>query len=302
MRSKWFPRGLVVLSFYLGGCQNPTALRTQEPPPPVVVLQQALPATGPHIADLLDQLLYLGTAIKQQDWSQATAALQTARRILSFSQEGVLLTVPTDQKARAEVGISQLNLTLAVLETALVERNQPSAQRVWQQSLWHLATLRLALLDQTGWTWVNVSTQRGTFTLLIDRFNAPRSSRYFLQITPSITSVAQLLQREKGVQFQTSKALATQPLEIRDQRSGQILYDPVGEVQPALSSSIPGALVLRRSGAFEILLSPPREQVAVVGYVISGFNVIAKLHNNDAVTVSPLRPWEPFDLSKADEF
>ncbi|WP_218079860.1 peptidylprolyl isomerase [Anthocerotibacter panamensis] len=296
----------------LTGCQRPipTPFASLATPDPVaiVVLEQALPPTGPQIQELGDQIREVMQNIHQtnKNWTQARDHLHQAQEILNQSKEAILTVTPLQGYPQAQQSLSQLNITLAVWETALQNQNFPAAHSTGQQALWNLATLRLALLtDYTapprppaystlprkrgGWALVRFTTDQGNFKVLVDGYNAPTTAGAFLAAVQAghFTKVQPTQQRNLVLLPTTVPRL---PLEVRPSGQRELLYDPRQPPQSVLSFAPPGTIAFGPSGAGGQFFLYFRDQTGAnlredryttLGYVVAGLETVARLQERD---------------------
>ncbi|WP_287129039.1 peptidylprolyl isomerase, partial [Candidatus Cyanaurora vandensis] len=294
----------------------------------VVRLTLALPPSGPQTSELTTALLAVMTQLQTgRNWTAAAEQARQTQTILRQSEAALLLATPLTAQGRARQSLSQLNITLAVLESALTSQNFTATRTTWQESLWQLCALRLALLADyqppappqlyrtlprlVGWRLVQVRTVRGDFTILLDGYSAPLGAGSFWQAVQSGAWREKVRLTDQGRVVRWSNPTRPIPLEIRPQTSRNILYNPTTAPEPALAFTPAGTVALalptnlkQRPDEEQLAPSqlfihrpPPTAaqartldgRFAVVGYVVAGLNDLNQLQDQDRILeVTPL--------------
>lgn len=301
------------------------------------ILRYALPINNPPIRKVQGSLEDIANQIRAKRWKPIAQDVSKAERVLSDQTNQILEAIPETQKAAAENLIATLQTGLTTLRQAVEIKD---AEQVWTQ--------RRQLLDQvgaieemmvTGFPFtvpaeyshlpqlkgratINLTTNKGPLTLVVDGYSAPVTAGNFVDLVQrgfydglEITSAEESFTVQAGdppgeaVGFvdPDTKEYRSIPLEILAAGDSEPTYgitlEDAGRYRdlPALPFSAYGAVVMghpefdANGGSsqfffflFEPELTPAGRNLldgryAVFGYLTEGKEILASLRAGDTI-------------------
>lgn len=302
------------------------------------ILRYALPIDNPTIFKIQGDIESIIAPIRGRRWSAASSSLSEASFFLSTRSEDILASISESRRSEAQGILEQLASDLNTLRDRVAEQDKTAAFTIQKTCLSEVETLEnlmvqgfpyevpseySALPQLKGRATVEIETEQGTLTAVIDGYNAPVTAGNFVDLVSKgfydglpITRAEEsyVLQLgdppgpEDGFIDPKTGEDRTIPLEIRVQGEVEPVYgftlEEIGlyREDPVLPFSAYGTLGMARpdndpnggSSQFFFFLFEPEltpaglnlldGRYAVFGYVVEGKEVLRDLKKGDRIT------------------
>lgn len=301
------------------------------------LLRYALPIDNQTVRDLQTSLEDISNQLRGKRWSPISRDITKAAVILSDRADKLLSDIPEEKKPQAEALISQMTTDIAKIREAAEAKDKEKTWNERAQLLEKVGELEELMLKDfpfevpaeysnlpqlKGRATVEMTTDKGTLTLVVDGYSAPVTAGNFvdlvqrgfydnLQFTRSeesyVLQVGDPPGPEEGfIDPKTGKYRAI-PLEVLVRGDKEPIYGITLEdaglyrEEPVLPFSAYGALAMARPGEdanggssqfffflFEPELTPAGRNLldgryAVFGYLVDGKDVLEKLRAGDKI-------------------
>ncbi|MBP0007499.1 MULTISPECIES: peptidylprolyl isomerase [unclassified Roseofilum] len=302
------------------------------------ILRYALPIDNDTIFKIQGDIESIIAPIRGRRWGAATSSLSEASFLLSTRNEKILASIAEDRRSEAQEVLEQLSTDLNILREQVAEQDKTAAFETQKSCLFEVETLEnlmvqgfpyevpseySALPQLKGRAAVEIETEKGSLTVVVDGYNAPVTAGNFVDLVSRgfydglpITRADEfyVLQLgdppgpENGFVDPATGEERTIPLEIRVQSEVEPIYEfTLEEIglyreQPVLPFSAYGTLGMARpdndpnggSSQFFFFLFEPEltpaglnlldGEYAVFGYVVDGEDVLPELKKGDRIT------------------
>ena len=301
------------------------------------LLRYALPIDNQPVRSIQASLEKISAPLRARRWPLVSSEVSTVQTVLKLNQEQLLEGVPEDRHSQAEPLIAQIQSGVNELQEAVEIQDK---ELIWMQQgellelVGQLEELMVPgfpfevpeeysnLPQLLGRATIEIETNRGPITVVVDGYNAPVTAGNFVDLVQrgfydglEFTRVEQYYVAQVGdppgpedgfVDPETGE-YRTIPLEVRVQSEREPIYgftlEEIGlyREQPALPFSAFGAIAMARPGndpnggssqffffLFESEMTPAGVnlldgQYAVFGYTIAGKEVLDKLKVGDRI-------------------
>ncbi len=305
---------------------------------PEALLRYALPIDNDTVRRLQESLEDIGTQLRaQRRWFAASSDVRTARRVVTYSADELLESVPESRRSQAESLIADLSPQLDALEAAIENQDREQTWIERGKTLDTVGELEALMVTEfpfevpeeyadlpqlKGRATVEMVTEKGKITIVVDGYNAPITAGNFVDLVQRgfydnidvtraekfyVVQAGDPPGPETGFVDPKTGELRTIPLEIKIQTEALPIYEftleQIGLYQedPVLPFSAYGALAMAHSdiGANdassqffflrrESEMTPAGANVldgryAVFGYAIAGEDVLANLDKGDKI-------------------
>ena len=338
---------LVTLSVGLSGAwwdfgNNQPARKSQLPVGNAItdgkaILRYALPIDNQPVRDIQASLEDIATQLRAKRWSSVGRDIAKAATILSDRPEDLLADVPDEKKAQAEALITQMNDGIASIQEAVEAKDKENTSTVRGKLLDQVGELEELMLkgfpfevpseysnlpQLKGRATVEMTTNKGNLTVVVDGFNAPVTAGNFVDLVQrGFYNGLKFIRAEDNYVLQTGDPPGPEdgfidpttgqyraiPLEVKVTSESEPIYGITLEdaglyrEQPVLPFSAYGAVAMARPGIdpnggssqfffflFEPELTPPGLNLldgryAIFGYLIEGKDVLEKLKEDDVI-------------------
>ncbi|MBE9126793.1 MULTISPECIES: peptidylprolyl isomerase [unclassified Coleofasciculus] len=301
------------------------------------LLRYALPIDNQPIRDVQASLEDIATQLRGKRWSPINRDITKADVILSNRTDQVLDDIPDDKKPQAEALIAQMKNDIASLREAVEAQDK---ENVWIERgklLDQVGTLEEMMVTKfpfevpaeysnlpqlKGRATVQMATDKGEMTLVVDGYSAPVTAGNFvdlvqrgfydgLEITRAedffVVQAGDPPGPEEGFIDPNTGEYRAIPLEVLVRGDDEPIYGITLEDaglyldEPALPFSAYGAIALARPGSdpnggssqffffkFDTEVTPPGYNLmdgryAVFGYVVEGKDVLENLQEGDVI-------------------
>lgn len=301
------------------------------------LLRYALPIDNQPIRDVQASLEDIATQLRGKRWSPINRDITKADVILSNRTDQVLADIPDDKKPQAEALIAQMKNDIASLREAVEAQDK---ENVWIERgklLDQVGTLEEMMVTEfpfevpaeygnlpqlKGRATVQMATDKGEMTLVVDGYSAPVTAGNFvdlvqrgfydgLEITRAedffVVQAGDPPGPEEGFIDPNTGEYRAIPLEVLVRGDDEPIYGITLEDaglyldEPALPFSAYGAIALARPGSdpnggssqffffkFDTEVTPPGYNLmdgryAVFGYVVEGKDVLEQLKEGDVI-------------------
>lgn len=301
------------------------------------LLRYALPIENQSVRDLQTSLEDISNQLRGKRWNPISRDITKAAVILSDRADKLLSDIPDEKKPQAEALITQMTVDIAKLREAAEAKDKENTWNERAQLLDKVGELEELMLKDfpfevpaeysnlpqlKGRATVEMTTDKGSLTLVVDGYSAPVTAGNFvdlvqrgfydnLQFTRSEESYVLQVGDPPGpdegfIDPKTGKYRAI-PLEVLVRGDKEPIYGITLEdaglyrEEPVLPFSAYGALAMARPGEdanggssqfffflFEPELTPAGRNLldgryAVFGYLVDGKDVLEKLRAGDAI-------------------
>ncbi|MBF2046715.1 MAG: peptidylprolyl isomerase [Leptolyngbya sp. IPPAS B-1204] len=301
------------------------------------LLRYALPIDNKPIREIQADLENLSDALRARRIAGVTRGIDAADKVLTRKEAEILASIPPERQAEASDLIAQLKTGLDEVRTEAANGNKEAVWAKRSQLLDRVGELEALMVNKfpfevpeeyanlpqlKGRATVEVETNKGTMTLVVDGYNAPITAGNFVDLVQRgfydgleftraednyVLQIGDPPGKEVGfIDPKTNKYRAI-PLEVMVQGDKKPLYgitlEDAGRYldQPVLPFSAFGALGMARPGddvnggssqffffLFEPELTPAGLNLldgryAVFGYVTENKDVLEKLKQGDKI-------------------
>ncbi|RMG12956.1 MAG: peptidylprolyl isomerase [Cyanobacteria bacterium J055] len=305
---------------------------------PQALLQYGLPIDNAAVRELQENIEDIAEQLRaNRRWSAVEADLKKARRILSNRRDDLLASVPEASRERAEAAIATIETEISNVEAAATAQDKIRTAEGRRHILATIGQLEALMVTKfpfevpeeysnlpqlKGRATVEIKTNKGTMTAIVDGYNAPVTAGNFIDLvqrgfyddTPFVRAEeSYVLQtgdppgKEDGFIDPKTGEYRTIPLEIRIRSQNQPLYGVTLEEaglyreSPVLPFSAFGTLGMAHpdfvpnggSSQFFFFLFEPEltpaglnlldGRYAVFGYVVDGMDILDKLGKGDRI-------------------
>lgn len=301
------------------------------------LLRYALPIDNQPVRQMQASLEDISNQLRGKRWGPITRDVGQVSRILSDRQSKLLASVPNERKPEAEALLSQMQSSIDLLRAAVDAKDK---EQTWTQRS-NLLDL-VGLLEETmlqsfpfevpeeysnlpqlkGRATVEVATNKGNVTLVVDGYSAPVTAGNFVDLVDRgfyngleftraedsyVLQIGDPPGPEEGFVDPTTGEYRAIPLEVLVKGDSEPVYgatlEEIGRYldQPVLPFSAYGAVAMARPGddpnggssqffffLFEPELTPAGLNLldgrySVFGYVTEGKEVLEKLKEGDSI-------------------
>lgn len=305
---------------------------------PEALLQYGLPIDNAVVRELQEDIEDIAEQLRaNRRWSAVEADLKKARRILSDRRDDLLESIPEASRDRAQAALSTIETEIGNVEAAATAKDKETTWDGRSRILAEIGQLEALMVTKfpfeipeeysnlpqlKGRATVEIKTNKGTMTAIVDGYNAPITAGNFVDLVqrgfydgiPFVRAEeSYVLQtgdppgKEDGFTDPKTGEYRTIPLEIRIRSQNQPLYGITLEEaglyreSPVLPFSAFGTLGMAHpdfdlnggSSQFFFFLFEPEltpaglnlldGRYAVFGYVVDGMDILDKLGKGDRI-------------------
>ncbi|HEY9637807.1 MAG TPA: peptidylprolyl isomerase [Coleofasciculaceae cyanobacterium] len=301
------------------------------------LLRYALPIDNPSVRDIQASLEDISLQLRGKRWSPISRDITKAAVILSDRTQSILSDIPDAEKAQAEALIAQMNDGIASIRAAVEAKDKENIQIERTKLLDQVGQLEELMVKDfpfevpseysnlpqlKGRATVEMSTNKGTVTVVVDGYSAPVTAGNFVDLVQrGFYDGLQFIRAEDNYVLQTGDPPGAQegfvdpktgqyravPLEVLVRGESEPVYGITLEdaglyrEQPVLPFSAYGAVAMARPGGdpnggssqfffflFEPELTPAGLNLldgryTVFGYLVEGKEVLEKLKEGDVI-------------------
>lgn len=301
------------------------------------LLRYALPIDNQPIRKFQGSLEEIASRIRGKRWSPIKGDITTAARVLSTSEADILASIPEDSQGEAKAIIDQLRAEIDILRSSLDERDGEKLLETRAQMLSQVSELEELMVKEfpfqvpseyanlpqlKGRATVEMTTDKGDITLVVDGYSAPVTAGNFVDLVQRgfydglefirseqsyVLQVGDPPGPEEGFIDPSTGEYRAIPLEILvrgdDEPTYGITLEAAGRYRdhPVLPFSAYGTVAMARpesdpdggSSQFFFFLFEPEltpaglnlldGRYSVFGYVIEGKKVLENLKQGDAI-------------------
>lgn len=301
------------------------------------LLRYALPIENSTIRQIQSSLEDIDNHIRSKRWAPITSDVSKASRLLSSNQEQILQSISSERQSQGESLLGEVTESLNQLRVAVEGKNREEVIPTQKTVLKQIGEIEQLMVQKypfevpekysnlpqlKGRATIEMETNKGQVTLIVDGYSAPLTSGNFVDLVqrgfynglPFIRSEeSYFLQAgdppgsDIGFVDPKTQKLRTIPLEVLVQGDPVPTYEMTLEemgryrAQPVLPFSAYGALAMARSEEdpnsassqfffflFEPELTPAGLNLldgryAVFGYVVEGKEVLEELKQGDKI-------------------
>ena len=301
------------------------------------LLRYALPIDNPSVRDIQASLEDISLQLRGKRWSPISRDITKAAVILSDRTQSILSDIPDAEKAQAEALIAQMNDGIASIRAAVEAKDKENIQIERTKLLDQVGQLEELMVKDfpfevpseysnlpqlKGRATVEMSTNKGTVTVVVDGYSAPVTAGNFVDLVQrGFYNGLEFIRAEDNYVLQTGDPPGAQegfvdpktgqyravPLEVLVRGESEPVYGVTLEdaglyrEQPVLPFSAYGAVAMARPGGdpnggssqfffflFEPELTPAGLNLldgryTVFGYLVEGKEVLEKLKEGDVI-------------------
>lgn len=301
------------------------------------LLRYALPIDNQPVRDIQASLEDIASQLRAKRWSSIGRDISKAATILSDRPEELLCDIPDDKKPQADALIGQLNDGIASIRAAVEAKDKENTWTARGKLLDQVGELEELMLtgfpfevpseysnlpQLKGRATVEITTNKGDLTVVVDGYSAPVSAGNFVDLVQrGFYNGLKFIRAEDNYVLQTGDPPGTEegfidpktgkyraiPLEVLVRGEPEPIYGTTLEdaglyrEQPVLPFSAYGAVAMARPGddpnggssqffffLFEPELTPPGLNLldgryTVFGYLVEGKDVLEKLKEDDVI-------------------
>lgn len=301
------------------------------------LLRYALPIDNEPVRDVQASLEDIGNQLRGKRWSAIARDVTKAAVVLSDRSDKLLADIPDDKKPQAEALIAEINEGIASIRAAIEAKDKENTWTERGKLLDQVGTLEEMMVQKfpfevpseysqlpqlKGRATVEITTNKGDLTLVVDGYSAPVTAGNFVDlIQRGFYNGLKFIRAEESYVLQigdppgadegfidpkTGKYRAI-PLEVLVRGDSEPIYgitlEDAGRYrdEPVLPFSAYGAVAMARPGfdpdggssqffffLFEPELTPAGRNLldgryAVFGYLVEGKEVLEKLTEGDEI-------------------
>jgi peptidylprolyl isomerase len=305
---------------------------------PEALLQYALPIDNTVVRKLQQDIEDIAQQLRaNRRWSAIESDLKKARRIISNRQDALLEGIPASHQPEADALIAQINAEIATVETAAAAKDKEQTWQGRNRILAIIGQLEALMVQEfpfevpekyshlpqlKGRATVEIQTNKGTMTAIVDGYNAPITAGNFVDLVErGFYDNMPFIRAEESYVLQTGDPAGSEdgfidpktgeyrtiPLEIRVTSEKQPIYgatlEDVGlyRESPILPFSAFGTLGMAHpdfdvnagSSQFFFFLFEPEltpaglnlldGRYAVFGYVVEGEELLDQMGKGDKI-------------------
>ncbi len=301
------------------------------------LLRYALPIDNQPVRDIQVSLEDIASQLRGKRWSSIGRDISKAATILSDRPEELLADIPDDKKPQADALISQINDGIASIRAAVEAKDKENTWLERGKLLDQVGELEELMLKEfpyevpseysnlpqlKGRATVEITTNQGNLTVVVDGYSAPVSAGNFVDLVQrGFYNGLKFIRAEDNYVLQTGDPPGAEdgfidpktgkyravPLEVLVRGESEPIYGTTLEdaglyrEQPVLPFSAYGAVAMARPGddpnggssqffffLFEPELTPPGLNLldgryTVFGYLVEGKEVLEKLKEGDVI-------------------
>jgi len=304
---------------------------------PAALLRDALPVQQPDLEDLQHRLEATSEDLRARRWSGLRSSCGRTQQQLAQHQEAIVAALPQQRQGQASDTLGQLKGQLEQLCTAADQQDRDGFLSLRRQALASIGASEALFVEDfpfqipeefqalprlLGRATVQLSTNKGDLTLVVDGYNAPLTAGAFVDLVQRgfydglgfnraedfyVLQTGDPKGPETGFVAPGSKSVRPVPLEIRAPGITAPYYNETFEelglfkTTPVLPFAAKGTLGWAHSDAalddgssqfflflFEPELTPSGLNLidgryAAFGYVVDGFDVLGELTVDDRI-------------------
>jgi peptidylprolyl isomerase len=164
---------------------------------PEAILRYALPIDNPKVRELQGNLEDIFNQIKRKRWNLVSRDVKSAASILSSSSDKLLASIPEESQENAQILIKDMNEEMSQLQAAvesqdkqkIIDERSELLSKVGQleqlmvQGFPFVVPEEYANLPQLkGRAIVEIETNKGNLTVVVDGYNAPVNAGNFIDL------------------------------------------------------------------------------------------------------------------------
>ena len=301
------------------------------------LLRYALPIDNQPVRDIQASLEDIASQLRGKRWSSISRDISKAATILSDRPEELLADIPDDKKTQADALIAQMNDDIASIRAAVEAKDKENTWTERGKLLDQVGELEELMLKEfpyevpseysnlpqlKGRATVEITTNQGNLTVVVDGYSAPVSAGNFVDLVQrGFYNGLKFIRAEDNYVLQTGDPPGADdgfidpktgkyravPLEVLVRGESEPIYGTTLEdaglyrEQPVLPFSAYGAVAMARPGddpnggssqffffLFEPELTPPGLNLldgryTVFGYLVEGKEILEKLKEGDVI-------------------
>jgi peptidylprolyl isomerase len=165
---------------------------------PEALLQYALPIDNTVIRELQQDIEDIAQQLRaNRRWSAIEVDLKKARRIISNRKDDLLEGIPASHRAEADASIAEIEAEIGKLEAAVAAKEKEQTREGRNRILAILGELEALMVQEfpfevpekysdlpqlKGRATVEIQTNKGTMTAIVDGYNAPITAGNFVDL------------------------------------------------------------------------------------------------------------------------
>ncbi len=301
------------------------------------LLRYALPIDNKQVRNIQSSLEDIATQLRGKRWSPISRDITTAAVILSDRTDELLADIPDAKKPQADALISELNKSIASIRDAVEAQDKENTLNLRAKLLDQVGELEELMVKEfpfevpseysqlpqlKGRATVEMNTNKGTLTVVVDGYSAPVTAGNFVDLVQrGFYDGLEFIRAEDNYVLQTGDPVGPEegfidpttgeyraiPLEVLVGGEPEPIYGTTLEdaglyrEQPVLPFSAYGAVAMARPGTdpnggssqfffflFEPELTPAGLNLldgrySVFGYLVEGKEVLEQLKEGDVI-------------------
>ncbi|MBP0001934.1 MAG: peptidylprolyl isomerase [Cyanobacteria bacterium SID2] len=305
---------------------------------PQAILQYALPIENNAVRRVQSSLEDMATHLRaRRRWFAVASDVRSVKSVLAYRREDLLESVPPEQRAEGKVKLDEIDSGATELEAAVEAQDREQTWQLRRQLLNLLGDFEALMVEDfpfevppeyanlpqlKGRATVEMTTDKGTISIVVDGYNAPVTGGNFVDLVQRgfydglpfvraednyVLQVGDPPGSEDGFVDPNTGEERTIPLEIRVRSENEPIYgftlEEIGlyREQPVLPFSAYGTVAMAHrdsdvnsaSSQFFFFLFEPEltpaglnlldGRYAVFGYVVDGAKVLERLAKGDPI-------------------
>lgn len=161
------------------------------------LLRYALPFDNDEVREVQKRLEDIDNHIRSKRWGPIGSDVSKASRVLSDRDDQLLKSIPEDRKPQGEALIAELQEGIGKLQGAVEDRNQEDVSQIKTELLKKVGKLEELMVTKfpfevppeyanlpqlKGRATVEMETDKGTITLIVDGYSAPVTAGNFVDL------------------------------------------------------------------------------------------------------------------------
>lgn len=165
---------------------------------PEALLQYALPIDNKDVRQLQENIEDIATQLRaNRRWSAVDSDLKKARRIVTDRKKALLESIPEERHSQADALLAQIEGQIATVEEAAAQKDKAQTWEGRRQILQTVGELEALMVKDVPFTvpekyrdlpqlkgraTVEIQTNKGTMTAIVDGYNAPITAGNFVDL------------------------------------------------------------------------------------------------------------------------
>ena len=161
------------------------------------LLRYALPIDNDEVREVQKRLEDIDNHIRSKRWGPISSDVSKASRVLSDRDDQILKSLPEDRKPQGEALIAELKKGVGLLQQAVKDRDQEDVSEIKTELLKKVGKLEELMVNQfpfevpseyanlpqlKGRATVEMETDKGTITFIVDGYSAPVTAGNFVDL------------------------------------------------------------------------------------------------------------------------